>query len=573
MARAYTRYQTGGQGRVPPEHQGIQVNACRNVACSNFGVSPLPHVNKGRSPKLTDNYRVAGVKNDRARKQATIQCKVCGQTFTLKSNVAIHSELQRQQASFHEFLPVCCRSPGCSNARLSPDTHPAFFQAFGRTEAGSRRYRCKGCGKTFSVSQSPSLRHRLPDKTELVARLLINKMPMRRICEAADVRPAVLYNRIDYLHRQTQRLSTHYERQLLRGMSLPFLRIAVDRQDHIFNWNSGADRRNTRLTAVGSADCGSGYVFRFHLDYDPDLNPFDVDLHAREIGDYDLAPPFRHYAHLYLPGDYTAPAEPGDDIERLAPGSRLPTMGMRVHSDYVLFAHFHYLKWLLPGAEHIHFYLDQEPNIRGACLNAFTEKVKGREVEAFFVSIDKDLTVDEKKLELAHSETMFARLKEQYPQLKKREIALEVMRQRYRDACARYPNPLHRWIENVLPNMGEPKKQVCSLTARPEDDALLVATGLLGASLHPIDRFFMQIRRRVSLLERPIATASSTGRTWYGYSGYNPGIAQKIMESFRVIYNYCLVGSDHKTPAMRLGLINEQVSLGQLLKFIEPTPR
>lgn len=573
MVRSYEKYKTGDHGRVPPEHRGIQVNVCRNVTCSNFGIAPLPLVSRGRYPKVTDGYIVTGTKNKDLRNQSVIKCKVCGQSFTLKSNLSISLEFERQQASFHEATSGGCQSPGCSHQGLSPEYHPAAYQAFGFTAAGSRRYRCKECGKTFSIPLSPLLRQRLPNKTELIVRLLINKMPMRRICEAAGVRPAVLYNRIDYLHQQTQRLSTHYERQLLYGMKYPLLRIAVDRQDHVFNWSSGADRRNTQLTAVGSAECGSGYVFRFHLDYNPDLNPFDVDLHAREIGDYDLATPFRHYAHLYLPGDYRSPLAPEGGAEELAPGTRLPTMGMRIHSDYVLFAHFHYLKWLLPGLERAHFYLDQESNIRGACLTAFAEKVKSRQVEAFFVRIDKDLTVDEKKLELAHSETLFARLKGQYPHLKKRDIALEVMQQRYLDACTKSSNPLHRWVENVLPNMGEPKKQVCSLTAMPGDDALEVASGLLGASLHPIDRFFMQIRRRVSLLERPIATASSAGRTWHGYSGYNPGISQKIMESFRVIYNYCLVGADRRTPAMRLGLAQQPVSLNELLNFVEPTLR
>jgi hypothetical protein len=32
----------------------------------------------------------------------------------------------------------------------------------------------------------------------------------------------------------------------------------------------------------------------------------------------------------------------------------------------------------------------------------------------------------------------------------------------------------------------------------------------------------MQVRRRLSILERPISTASRARRTWYGYSAYHP---------------------------------------------------
>lgn len=74
------------------------------------------------------------------------------------------------------------------------------------------------------------------------------------------------------------------------------------------------------------------------------------------------------------------------------------------------------------------------------------------------------------------------------------------------------------------------------------------------ASLHAIDCFFVQVRRRLSILERPISTSSRAGRTWYGYSAYNPETIVKILGIFRTFYNYCLAGQDGKTPAMRLGL-------------------
>src|SRR5574340_890270 len=57
-----------------------------------------------------------------------------------------------------------------------------------------------------------------------------------------------------------------------------------------------------------------------------------------------------------------------------------------------------------------------------------------------------------------------------------------------------------------------------------------------------IDRFFMQVRRRLSLLERPISTSSKAGRTWYGYSAYQPESIEKVLEIFRVFYNYRLGG-------------------------------
>jgi len=77
----------------------------------------------------------------------------------------------------------------------------------------------------------------------------------------------------------------------------------------------------------------------------------------------------------------------------------------------------------------------------------------------------------------------------------------------------------------------------------------------------------MQVRRRLSLLERPIKTASKTGRTWHGYSPYNPSVISKLLDIFRVYYNYCLAGKDKNTPAMRVGLAKGKVALEDIIYF------
>lgn len=74
----------------------------------------------------------------------------------------------------------------------------------------------------------------------------------------------------------------------------------------------------------------------------------------------------------------------------------------------------------------------------------------------------------------------------------------------------------------------------------------------------------MQVRRRLSILERPIATANSARRAWHGYAAYSPKVAQQVLQIFRTYYNYALVGEDGKTPAMRLGLTDSPISLEAL---------
>ncbi|MGE0349238.1 transposase [Hydrogenophaga sp.] len=519
---------------------------------------PLAEAGSGRAS--VDGYRAIGVSTE-----STIYCMRCNQSFTLKSNRATLEEFERQRATFTQRDGAACRNSSCVNHGL---VNLDCYQSFGKSRGGSARYRCKACKQTFTVPQRATLRQRHPEVNELVLNLLVNKMPMRRICEVAGVQPAVLYSRIHFFHKQAIRFVVDRERALQERLSFQKLRIAVDRQDHTFNWASSADRRNTKLSATGSADCDSGYVFGIELDFDSARNPFEVDLHAREIGDYELTGPFRRYAQFFLPGDEELGKAVPAGVALAEEGTKLPASGLRIHAEYVLMGHFQFLRWLMPNVGAFDFYLDQEPNIRGAFLAACLDLVAQKRADAYFVRIGKELTIDERKLAVAHSETYLSGLKKQYPTLTRRQIAHEVMKQRYLQVRKSEANAANRWVTSILPHMGEPLKEVSCLTDWGDDDVDRIAGGMLSASLHPIDRFFMLLRRRVSLLERPIASASSGHRTWYGYSAYNPEIAQKIMGLFRVIYNYSMTGKDGRTPAMRLGLAEKPIPHKEILDFV-----
>ncbi|WP_198262595.1 hypothetical protein [sulfur-oxidizing endosymbiont of Gigantopelta aegis] len=124
-----------------------------------------------------------------------------------------------------------------------------------------------------------------------------------------------------------------------------------------------------------------------------------------------------------------------------------------------------------------------------------------------------------------------------------------------------------KWLLHPFPNMSEPEKAICYLTDYGDYDEDHQAWLYNKASMHGIDNFFMQVRRRLSLLERAISSASSSGRRWYGYSAYNPKNIVKLLDIFRVYYNYCIAGKDKKTPAMRLGLAKGIVSPEDIIYF------
>jgi hypothetical protein len=53
----------------------------------------------------------------------------------------------------------------------------------------------------------------------------------------------------------------------------------------------------------------------------------------------------------------------------------------------------------------------------------------------------------------------------------------------------------------------------------------------------------------------------------FGYSLYNPVVIQRLLNIYRVFYNYAKKGDDKKTPAMRLGLAAGPVDIGRIISF------
>lgn len=587
--------------RIPPAASGIQINFCKNPRCDNFGVPPRLNVTRGRptSGSNRDEYNVSVW----APGATVMRCKLCGESFPLKSNLAIAEEFDRLLAPL-VIKKHSCPQETCSNHGV-PVSTPKRYQSFGKTAAGSARYRCKACGHLFSVARKATLRQRKPAVNRLIFSLLMNKSPLRRICEVANINAVTLYQRIDFFYRQCVAFAAHRERHLLDGtLATRRLYLAVDRQDYVINWSRQADRRNVTLHALASADLASRYVFGIHLDFDPTLDANAIENDAAAINDHGNPYAFRKYARLWLHADYNDAlrqyrrkrhtarraggktaivasiqstyddaASRGDveQAETMNFDTQLPPRGMQIHSEYTLYGHFFFLERLLRGVEKVRFFLDQESGIRAACLAAFHDRVKQRTADAFYVRITKDFTVNERRYALAASRAEFEIARSRYPGLSDSEVEVKVI-QEHLARMTTIGKWSDRWVLHPFPNMSEPEKAMCYLTDFQDYDQDHLARLYAKASLHAIDTFFMQVRRRIGLLERPIQSASAQGRTWFGYSPYNPAIIEKVLTIFRVFHNYIALGEDKKTtPAMRLGLAKAPIDIEDVLYFV-PNP-
>lgn len=519
-----------------------------------------------------------------------LHCRVCGENPPIKSNAAIAEERARLLRDLAIAPEPSCPDESCSNHTVPVGKG---YQSIGLTKSGSRRYRCNVCKKTFSVGKSTT-GHKQPHKNRLIFSLLMNKSPFRRICEVADIGPESVYGKINFLYEQSLAFAADREKRLLAGMKITRLYLGVDRQDYMVNWTKNADRRNVMLHAVGSADNNTGYVFGMHLNYDASLDSEVVEADALSVGDYQTKAPFRRYARCWLKEDYAAALRKSTSRKKAAKSGlqsdiavaydealqredvevsetqdsekKLPTRGIQIHAEYSLYGHFFYLKQLFGGVAKLRFFLDQDSGMRAACLAAFQPEIAARRADAFYVRIAKEMTIAEKRTAIAVSRAAFEAARKTNPGMTDLELETLLIKERI-SHMASIGKWQDRWMLHPFPNMSEPEKAVCYLTDCKDYEEDHLARLYNKASLHAIDCFFMQVRRRLSILERPIGSASSKGRAWYGYSAYNPETIVKMLGIFRVFYNYCLAGQDKKTPAMRLGLAKGKVSLEDIIYF------
>ena len=88
-----------------------------------------------------------------------------------------------------------------------------------------------------------------------------------------------------------------------------------------------------------------------------------------------------------------------------------------------------------------------------------------------------------------------------------------------------------------------------------------------------VDNFFQMSRRAFNALERPLGTSSAQNTVWHGYQPYKPAIVEKYLCIFRVVNNFIVVGTDGKTPAMRLGFAQRPCSYEDILWDGERIPQ
>lgn len=569
--------------RIPLEVNGLQYNHCKNPACTNYG-----KVASQESKYGNNSYTIAAGGKGHI---PLLKCSCCGEMPPMKSNQGIVEEIERLSSYLKNDL--CYSNPDCLNHTVPVGTKKAYA-SFGTTSSGGKRYRCNACQKTLTISK-PTYRQVDTHHNIEIFKLLVNKVPLNRIINILDISWEVLYHRMNFIHKQCMAFVSNRENKL-KDFKIDRLYLAIDKQDYEVNWTERKDKRNIVLSAITSADNSTGYVYGMHVNFDNSLNKQEIELDSEKVQDHLKKGPFKKYARLWLETDYKRAHKNSstykksteliknitqtydeltnrEDIEAVVKNDseKLPDYGIQVRAEYTMIAHFYFLKRLLGNVGKWRFFLDQESGIRSACLTAFKEEVSNHTAEAFYVAIEKELTVDEKREFKAKAKKVFDEYRKLNPALSENECKIELLKKEIASVLhlGKFKDS---WVKHPFPSMAEANKAMCWLTEHNEGDMDLTHKAWLynKASLHGVDSFFQKVRRRMSMFERPIHSSSSAGRTYNGYGCYNPSHAVKMLEIFRVVHNYIDKKKEDgvvTTPAMRLGLANAPLDYKDILYY------
>ncbi len=135
--------------------------------------------------------------------------------------------------------------------------------------------------KTFSQNIKSIVRQRDHHKNKTIFKLLVNKMPVRRIIEVAGIDPNTFYHRLDFLRHQCQAFAAHRERALA-NLAIRRLYLGVDRQDYLVHWLVRKTSVTSNYPLLLQWTITITHCFGVHLNFDPKLNSHSRPSRSRE---------------------------------------------------------------------------------------------------------------------------------------------------------------------------------------------------------------------------------------------------------------------------------------------------
>lgn len=213
--------------------------------------------------------------------------------------------------------------------------------------------------------------------------------------------------------------------------------------------------------------------------------------------------------------------------------NQLPPDGVMTHLDYTSYAHAMLVRRLIGKPRYIDVYMDQDEVLRGAYVTALNWRIAMGDVDMAYVQFHKHMDIDLKRALANACEPSLLGLEIVYGRNREEAISRH-MADLYERQKARHVDWRNRWVPHPRDTLNEPERRILYLADTGDKDLEDIGWTLSGATLAPVDNYFMRIRRGLQYLERPIPSHTNAEKLYYGYSAYDPRRVAQYLEIFRV---------------------------------------
>jgi transposase-like protein len=588
----------------------IEMNTCTDPFCKWFG---LPQTRFETVKHKPSRYKLIG---SRKYGSQSIACNhdpvsptvgvVTNSTTQPLSNWSIAEEIARLATNDS----VCDIKPeykfhkeGCINEHLTPFENPKAFYKQGKSSAKSQKWQCKECKKNTNVlpkrEETTTYHQKRNDILHSFAHLVVNRTPVRRACEILQIGSKTYYDKLEILYRRCLEFLERHEVKALQEVDFKTIYLNIDKMIYYLNnvrkrghgglrYNN-LEEKHFPTHVVVSGDVSSRYVFRADVAYDWNVSLEDIEADTLTYKEDHLNEFARKNARLRRGYQFCPqPPTPNDTETELEYQKALQDFerrgkymdGLHVNSTYTTIAHLWLIKQMVHAKEW-RFVTDEDDSIMTAIYRVFAREIRLGEGHHFLCKVDRSKSLKDAFMEYKEAIEDLKSwgmsrgyVSESFSKLAFLKLTETLKTHRFYEMVTvdgkTYPRWAKKPIKHPLATIDQGFRWIDCTTDLSAYDPEEIADMVYRVNDRATNTFIQQIRRRISILERPLVTARGNGKS-YIYANFNPKYAQYALTILRTYYNFCMAYKTKNnvlvTPAQRLGIVDRQYTLKDIIYF------
>lgn len=582
----------------------IQMNCCINPYCKNFGLSQM-HYDVKRKPQ---RYKLSSSANAHPR----VICNpdpvkpnigfVWECNNTPLSNWAIAEEIKRL-TEINSVAPLETEyqfhKEDCEYQDITPFDDRKEFRSRGKSSGNSQKFQCSHCMKITNVlptnRESTTYHQKRNDILPLFAELVTNHTPVSRAISILNIGSQTYYHKLEWLYRRCLEFSERHETKL-KDKKFNEMYINTDKMIYFLNnvrrKNAGSkylveqEEKQFPTHIVVSSDILTRYVFRADVAYDWNITLGDIINQTEMYKDDHLHIFAQRYGHLRYsyapqpPTEFDTQSKSEYEREQSYFANRANYIdGLHVNSTYTTLAHLWHLKQLL-NVNEWRFATDEDSSIISALMRVFSKEIGLGDAHHFLYKIDKRKTLREAMEDFKDSRVVIRNWalnsnidEKSTTHLARMMLAEELKHHKFYQEVDKDGKIGRKWAQNPithpLPFKDTGYTTVDCTTDVSSYEPIDLARLVQKINNKSTDTFINQIRRRISILERPLVTSRGDGKS-YIYSNFNPKYAQYAITILRTYYNFCMpykAYGEVLTPAQRIGIADKVFDWKDIIYF------